>query len=138
MAEYQVRWSVREQVSGYGDGYSDGDTSVLAHGEVVKEGKSAAALAVELRTLLESTFPKRVVASTYEFDRIYSVNVTPVERPPQHLLVCRLSADARVEHLPAEEQDDGHGDYVRTRCGKLGRWYRKPGRDGVVCKRCSK
>lgn len=81
MTRFHMKWAVRETINGPGkhdDGVRDGDSSIVADGEVDKEAESADALAAELTAALERSFPRLGLGPTYNIDRTYDIKITPV------------------------------------------------------------
>jgi uncharacterized protein (DUF1697 family) len=80
MSKYDIKWRVEEQVSGPGKhdgGVRDGDRSVLASGQVVKEGDEAN-LRAQLTAALKDAYPEHTHGPTYDLDRIYTIEMQPV------------------------------------------------------------
>lgn len=78
---FKIKWSVRETVNGPGshdDGVRAGDTKIVASGDIDKEGESAEALRAELTLALEKAFPHHGLGPTYDIDRTYTIEITPV------------------------------------------------------------
>lgn len=81
MPMFNVKWSVTEIVNGAGehdDGVRDKQRKVIARGEINKEGESAEALRSALTSLLEKNFPREDMGPTYNLDRVYDINITPI------------------------------------------------------------
>lgn len=78
--KFNVSWKVIEVVNGEGDhddGVKDGDTKVLAEGEVKgKEADSANALRTDLTAALEQAFPSFAHGPTYDMLRSYDILIT--------------------------------------------------------------
>lgn len=78
---YDITWKVVEIVSGPGQhdsGVRDGNRRTLADGKVQKEGVSETILRAELTETLEQNFPRHAYGPTYELDRFYYIEITPV------------------------------------------------------------
>ena len=78
MTPFHIKWSVTEAVNGedFDSGRRHGHKSVVASGEVDREGESAEALRAELTVALEASFPKHALGGTFEIDRIYDIEIT--------------------------------------------------------------
>jgi len=70
----KITWSVTKVINGHGDGIVDGDRTVVASGEVEKEGDPIV-LRRELTAALESAYPKLSYGSTYNIDHIYDIAI---------------------------------------------------------------
>lgn len=81
MPSFTVKWTVIEQVNGSGqhdEGVRDGDRRTLADGVVEKEAESEDALRAALTAVLEQTYPPHALGPTYDLDRWYEIEITPV------------------------------------------------------------
>lgn len=81
MTTFHVKWAVKEHINGSGkhdDGVRDGDITTVASGEVDKEAESAEAIRSDLTAALEQGFPKHALGSTYDIDRTYDIEITPL------------------------------------------------------------
>jgi len=80
MSRFNVNWKVVQVINGPGDhddGVKDGDTTVLATGEVKgKEADSANALRADLTAALEQAFPPFAQGPTYDMLRSYDILIT--------------------------------------------------------------
>ncbi len=82
MKVFNIVWSVVELVNGMTfpeDGLQDGEKKVLARGECQKEADSASALKRALLTDLRECWPETAYGPTYNLERFYEVEITPVE-----------------------------------------------------------
>lgn len=81
MPNFHVKWSVQERVVGPGEhdhGIREGDVFDVAKGETDKEAESEQAIYDELNALLRSTWPQQGLGPTYNLDRVYKIEITPV------------------------------------------------------------
>lgn len=81
MSTFNIKWSVREHINGPGmhdGGVRDGDITTVASGEVNKEAESAEALQADLTAALEKAFPRHGLGPTYDIDRVYDIEITPI------------------------------------------------------------
>jgi hypothetical protein len=79
MKKFKVVWSVMSVANGSGDNISNGDRIREASGSVVKEGNSADELKEELTKALMGAFPKVQMRGTYEFNRVYNIDIEEIE-----------------------------------------------------------
>lgn len=82
--KFNVKWSVTEHYSGNGDDgpgreIRDGQSEVVASGEVEKEAEAAENLREELLRALKSGYPESGMGGTYDIDRTYEIEITPIE-----------------------------------------------------------
>lgn len=80
MPNFHIKWAVSEAVNGedFDGGRRHGHQSVVASGEVDKEGPSAEALRAELTDALKGPFPTHSMGGTFEIDRTYNIDITPL------------------------------------------------------------
>ena len=82
MTLFNIAWSVVQIINGKTypeDGVQDGERTVLARGECQKEADSASALKSALLTDLKAAFPEITYGPTYNMERFYEVDITPME-----------------------------------------------------------
>lgn len=81
MTTFHVQWAVREIINGPGQhdgGVRDGDITIVASGEINKTALSPEDLRSELMKALEQAFPPHALGPTYDIDRTYDIEITPI------------------------------------------------------------
>lgn len=81
MPTFHVKWRVIEIVNGPGrhdGGRRDGDRDEIATGEIDKVAENAHTIRAELTAALQDTWPRHALGPTYDLDRVYEIEITPV------------------------------------------------------------
>lgn len=75
--QFRIKWRVVETANGSSDNLKHGESQTIASGDVIKQGDEGQ-LRKDLTKALEDAFPKHQYGGTYELDRVYHIDMEPV------------------------------------------------------------